>query len=170
MIITDPASVSRQLIGASHKPFVRKANRVLGRDNEFRLDMRRAPQRVLARHISDQIAKLSVDLRPSHLAREGLPSPIEPESLAVPAHNRVGLDDEQRESPTCPQPRELYPEDPIIPLEPWRFRFLLENGELLPKGEVRDSELRSVTKDAAQQQQQDANHAISQPPELPSTA
>ena len=54
---------------------------------KFGLDSGRAPKRILAGHLSDEVANLGVDPWPPHVARPRLPSPVELPALAMPAHS-----------------------------------------------------------------------------------
>jgi len=67
----------------------------------------------------------------------------------MPADHGVGLHDQQSRTPIRPDTRQQRPENPVAPPEPRRFRFLLENGELLSKGEILSGEFGSVAKNAA---------------------
>ena len=64
---------------------------------------RRTPGRVGPGHRADQLPDLGRDLGPSWPAT--LPSPIEPESLAMPTDHGVGLDQEERFVPGVPYPQ-----------------------------------------------------------------
>ena len=65
-------------------------------------------------------------------------SPVQPESLAMPADYRVGLNDDQDLLPSRPDLRQEDPEAPIGCSDPGSAPFLGERGELLPKGKFDD--------------------------------
>ena len=60
---------------------------------QFAMDARCAPQWVLSTHSPDQTADLSWYLWPAATGAR-LPAPIGPESCSVPAHDRVGLNND----------------------------------------------------------------------------
>ena len=59
------------------------------------------PGRVLARHATDQVTDLPVDLQSAGSLAE-LSSPVELEALAMPLDNGRGLDDDQNRPPALP--------------------------------------------------------------------
>jgi len=77
----------------------------------------------------------------------------------MPSHHGVRLHDEQNGTPIHPDPRQKRPEDPITLAQTRGFRLLLQNRELLSKREILRREFCSVTKDAAEEQHQNAHHA-----------
>jgi hypothetical protein len=73
---------------------------------QFTMDARRAPQRVLHTHPPDQVPDLNRYLRPA-AARTRLPSPIEPKTKPMPAQHSVRLDNhdgipQRRKQPAQP--------------------------------------------------------------------
>ena len=61
---------------------------------QFSVDARRAPERVIDAHPPDQRAEVRLDLRPpSPCAR--LPTPVAAEARPMPTHERLGLDDRE---------------------------------------------------------------------------
>jgi hypothetical protein len=61
---------------------------------QFAVDARRAPKRILHAHPPDQRAQLRVDLRsPSQWAR--LPAPVAAKAGPMPTHERLGPDDRE---------------------------------------------------------------------------
>jgi hypothetical protein len=79
---------------------------------EFAVDPRRAPQRVRGRHRANQNADIEWHGRPTEPA-SALPGPQQSESAAMPADNRVGLDDHECRSPVMPNPRQPDPEQAV---------------------------------------------------------
>ncbi len=117
------------------------------------------PERVLAGHALDQPLDLDFDLGSADLAGSRLTSPIQLESLPMPTNHGVRLHDEQNGLPIRPDLRQKRPEDPITPSQPGGFRLLQQNRELLAQREILRREFRAVTKDAAEEQHQNARHA-----------
>ncbi len=68
------------------------------------LDPWNAPGRVVARHLADEFSELKRDLRSSGSFRSGQPSPVELEAWVVPSDDRLRLDDDERRTPTRPDP------------------------------------------------------------------
>ncbi len=79
---------------------------------QLRLNPRRSPRGVLPRHAPDQATDLCVDLWTPGLAAR-LPTPVEPEAVAVPANHGVWLDDQHARTPVRPEPVQPDPENPI---------------------------------------------------------
>ena len=62
---------------------------------ELSVNARCAPQRIFQAHLPDQRPKLAGRLWPSS-ARSRLPTPIDPEALAMPTHQGLGMYDADR--------------------------------------------------------------------------
>ena len=62
--------------------------------------MRSVPQRVLTGHGGDQLPKLPAQSRPAYVLA-GPPAPVDPPSLAVPALDSLGTDQEEMSSPVA---------------------------------------------------------------------
>jgi hypothetical protein len=58
---------------------------------QFAMNSGRAPKRIGLTHAKDQITDLGIDVRLP--TRPALPSPVVPETLTMPANNRVRLND-----------------------------------------------------------------------------
>src|SRR5580693_4171649 len=54
------------------------------------------PRRILSAHLADQISDLTENDRSSRLAVPHFPGPEKTKALAMPGHDRFGLDDGQR--------------------------------------------------------------------------
>src|SRR5215813_10684486 len=81
-------------------------------DAEFEqltMDARRAPQRILSAHPSDQCADVVWYGWPSGSAVMAFPRPEQPEGLAMPRDECVRLADDQRRSTVGPETTEPYP-------------------------------------------------------------
>ena len=81
---------------------------------QFPMDPRRAPERVLGGHIPDEAPHVSGDLRAASV-RTRPPGPVPGEAAAVPADDRRGSDDHQGRLPVRPCPSQSEPEQPIGP-------------------------------------------------------
>src|SRR5260370_41701354 len=60
------------------------------------------PRRILSAHLADQISDLTGNDGSSRLAVPHLPGPEKTKALAMPGHDRLGLDDGQRRAPVAP--------------------------------------------------------------------
>ena len=69
---------------------------------QFRFDPRCPPGWVLLGHLADQPLQFRVDLGPATFSSPGFASPVEFETLSMPADDRVRLYDNQRRSPPVP--------------------------------------------------------------------
>jgi hypothetical protein len=119
--------------------------------DEFRLDPAPAPRRVVACHPPDQLAKLSIEPRAADRASLGLPSPVEPEALAVPGEDGAGLNDDETRAPTRPQAREPDPEDPVPSSEPRAADRALEHPELVAQGKILEGDGRRAEVQGAEE-------------------
>jgi hypothetical protein len=70
--------------------------------DQFSPDAPAAPRRILPGHPVDQVAYLGVKLRAADRVRPRLPSPVEPEALAVPGEDGGRLHDDQAGLPARP--------------------------------------------------------------------
>ncbi len=61
---------------------------------EFSVDLRRSPARVLSRHPDDESTNFATDLW-STAARPGSPAPVETKTCPVPSNHRFGLHNDQ---------------------------------------------------------------------------
>ena len=66
------------------------------------MDARSAPERVGSGHPDDKLADVSADRRAAGLPGTRLPSPVVPEALPMPTHDRGRLDDHERVTPASP--------------------------------------------------------------------
>jgi hypothetical protein len=70
---------------------------------QFAVNPRRTLERIGPAHSANKLTRIWIDFRPASFA--ALSAPIAPETLAMPAHNRIGLNHVQRSSPTAPDSR-----------------------------------------------------------------
>ena len=101
---------------------------------ELGVDPSRTP-RILDRHAPDELLHLVWDARPAGSAR-GTEPPVEAKALAVPAHDRLGLDDDQHLPPARPELAQQDPERTVQGREPGSPSGLGEDGELLAEGKL----------------------------------
>ena len=76
------------------------------------MNARSTPARIGEAHLPDEIANFGTEGWAT-LATPTLPTPIKPETLAVPGDDGFGLEDEQCRPPIIPQAGEPDPEDSI---------------------------------------------------------
>lgn len=69
------------------------------------------------------------------------------QDLAMPANDRLGLDDHEDGSSIRPTSSEPRPEDAITSPQPWPFRLSLQDRELLSEGKILGSELSLIMKE-----------------------
>src|SRR6516164_4443860 len=71
---------------------------------QFAVDARRAPQRIVAAHLANQFSCFRGDRRSSRLAAAHLPGPEQPKPFAVPGNHGLRFHDEQGRPPAGPEP------------------------------------------------------------------
>ncbi|MBW2498571.1 MAG: hypothetical protein JRF61_14950 [Deltaproteobacteria bacterium] len=113
---------------------------------EFRLDLSGSPT-VLIGESTNEGLYLDGDRRSSRTGPRN-ESPVQPESLAVPADDCVRLDDDQGLPPSRPDPRQQYPETSIGWIDPGAAALLGESCELLTQSEFDDRLLASASKES----------------------
>ncbi len=122
--------------------------------------MRGAPQVGLARaHLADERLDGSRDTWPAGSARSTLPSPVEPKPSSVPSEDRVGLDDDDRASPSGPQVTEPRPEQPIDgPQSRSPARLSLQDRQLMTQRGVLGLERHLAPQARTQRGEEDETH------------
>ncbi len=122
---------------------------------EFAPDPLGAPQRILPRHPGDEVANLGAEAWPA--ARpSGLPPPEEAPTLAVPAEDRLRLDEHQVAPPIAAEAPHHEPEGSVPSAEP-RVRTGTErDGKLLAKQEVLQHEVATATQQRVDRAEQEA--------------
>ena len=73
------------------------------------MDVGRAPQRVVAAHLPDQIADFAGDRRSTWFAAAHFPGPEQAKALAMPRDDGLRPDDGQRRAPVLPNTRQDDP-------------------------------------------------------------
>ncbi len=104
---------------------------------ELAVNSRRAPGGIGPVHLKDELSDFVGDRRPAGPVRSALPTPIEAETLPVPAEDGIRLDEDESATPSGPDPGELGPQESIGgPKRDTPSRALaLENEELMAQGE-----------------------------------
>src|SRR5262249_41103050 len=130
---------------------------------QFTVNLGRAPQRVLKTHSSDQVAHLTGDPR-SATRRVGFPSPVAGKTLAMPAHDSLGLDDAQVIQNARVATIEPDEQDAVDPtqMQSTARRSLLQDVELMPQYQDFGFQPRPRLEEVAQhtdEQEADRNHS-----------
>ena len=73
---------------------------------QFAVDARRSPQRIVAAHLPNQVPRFPGDRRPSRLAAAHLPGPDHVKPFAVPGNQRLRFHDDQGRRPAGPKLRQ----------------------------------------------------------------
>ena len=113
---------------------------------EFCMNLPSAP-RIVRCELLDQCSNFGRDWWASQ-SRPRNPSPVEPESIAVPSHHRVRLDNDEGMLPPWPEPGERDPECAIERGQPGLRFHLIVGGKLLAKGEFDDDLLSVAAKES----------------------
>jgi len=107
------------------------------------MNARRTPRRVLRRHTPDQATGFGFRRGASDEPATRLPGPELPKAFPVPAHDRVGLNDDPGLFPPWPKAAQREPEEPIHRPHSRARSLGREDGELLAEGEVFDQKVGS---------------------------
>ena len=104
---------------------------------EFAVNSRRTPGGIGPVHLKDELSDFVGDRRPAGPVRSALPTPIEAETLPVPAEDGLRLNEDESATPSGPDLREVGPQESIGgPKRDAPSRALaLENEELMAQGE-----------------------------------
>jgi hypothetical protein len=93
---------------------VRRLRNVKARHFQFPMDARRTSGRVLDDHMEDELPQFSADGISSHVnPTTRKPGPMHRESDAVPANNRLRLNQDQRLLPSTPQSSKDHPKQSV---------------------------------------------------------
>jgi hypothetical protein len=107
---------------------------------EFPVYVWSAPQRIRIRHPPDQLPDLAVFARTPSAAMSGTASPAGGESPSMPSKNGFRLNDEECLFPAFPRSRQDDPKEAIESPKPGPWMSSVQDGELLAKGEVLESQ------------------------------
>ncbi len=105
------------------------------------MNPRCAPERVSETHPSEECLDLWVDPGPPTPTASALASPVEPETMSVPADNGLGLDEDERLLPVPPPPAQDGPDRSIDVSEARADRGGLKDRELMPQGQIFEGQL-----------------------------
>ncbi len=101
--------------------------------------------------VPDELADFDIHGRPTLAATPtGDPQPEEAEACAAPAHDRIGLDDDQRVTPLGPEPANDDPEGAVADADARPLAAGPERGELLFEHKVLDSQITARAEDVHQ--------------------
>jgi hypothetical protein len=100
------------------------------------MDMGRAPQRVVAAHLPDQIADLAGDPRSAWFAAAHFPGPEQTKALAMPRDDGLRPDDGQRRALVLPNARRTTHKQRSAGVKRGRGTDRFKDVELVAEGEV----------------------------------
>ncbi len=119
-----------------------------------------SPKRIGAAHVADQLAYSGRDGWASGTTSPTLPCPIAPEPGAVPPDDRFGFHDDEDPFPIGPDSAQEHPETAVDIREPRTFHRTMEDGELLPKSEILQSQLATSLERRDQRANTRPNHCL----------
>ena len=88
-----------------------------------------------------------------------LPSPISSEPTTVPADDRLRFHDDEDALPVSPDSAQQHPKPAVDLREPRPFHGTAEDGELLPKSDILESQLATSLEGRDESGNQRRNHA-----------
>ena len=100
-----------------------------------------SPERVGPAHVPYQLTYFGSDAWSSGPTPSALPSPISSEPTTVPADGRLRFHDDEDALPVSPDSAQQHPKPAVDIREPWPFHGTAEDGELLPKSDILESQL-----------------------------
>jgi hypothetical protein len=123
---------------AAHPAGDRTLRYIEAEHEEFAVDARRTPGGIFNDHLKDQVTDFFGNSLPaahwvSGLAQHG---PVQSESSAVPAHNCLGHDEEERLFPLGPELASGAPKELVEHTESWFGMSALECRQLMPQGKI----------------------------------
>ena len=80
---------------------------------EFSMDARRSPKRVVAAHLANQLASFDRHAGAAATPMTGFPCPKQAESGSVPSDDRLRFDNDQGRAPAPPSGCQTCPEEPV---------------------------------------------------------
>src|SRR5271167_3410695 len=103
VVLQESAPGLRRRLAAAHHVFANTAlSDVDAEFEQFTVDARRTPARILPAHLAYQISHFAGNERPSRLSAAHLPSPEQAKTGTMPGNDRLGLSDDQRRAPVAP--------------------------------------------------------------------
>jgi hypothetical protein len=113
---------------------------------QFAVNPRRAPERVVAAHRTNQGSDVRRDCWSPRPPPPNLPRPEESEALAMPTDHRRRLHDGGTQLPILPDRRQPSPEESISGGQLRPFHRPLQNAELVTKGKNLELKRRAIAK------------------------
>ena len=111
VVLQESAPSLRRRFTAAHHVFADTTLADLDAEFEqFAVDAGCTPTGVLPAHLADQILSLAGNDGSSGLPVPNLPRPEQAKALAMPSHDRLGFDDDQRRAPIAPEEGHTDPE------------------------------------------------------------
>ncbi len=124
---------------------------------ELTVHPRRAPEHIEIRDLRNQLPDSMVLRWPTGPALLRQAGPVQRESLSMPAGDSFGLQDDKRLLPVGPASRQKQPEDSVRSPESRAPVTPIQNGELLPQGEIFESQFRPQLQRSKNQGEQSQN-------------
>ena len=105
-----------------------------------------SPERVALLMFRIRLTYFGSDAWSSGPTPSALPSPISSEPTTVPADDRLRFHDDEDTLPVSPDSAQQHPKLAVDIREPWPFHRTTEDGELLPKSDILESQLSTSLK------------------------
>ena len=118
-----------------------------------------SPERVGPAHVPNQLTYFGSDAWSSGPTPSALPSPISSEPTTVPADDRLRFHDDEDALPVSPDSAQQHPKPAVDLREPRPFHGTAEDGELLPKSDILESQLATSLEGRDESGNQRRNHA-----------
>jgi hypothetical protein len=113
---------------------------------EFAVDARCAPKRVLPAHLPNQPADFLRRRRAAALTAANFPIPKQAKTSAVPRDDGFGIDDAQSRAPSVPNSTKPSPQEPVAPIEVRSLHRALQYAQLVAEGDDLKLQYRSRSK------------------------
>ena len=128
-----PLSALVSLLGSTpHRAGRGSLGHIESEFQQFAANTGSTPCGILGRHLKNEFTDFFADAFAASFVT-GTPAPELAEALAVPSHDCVGADNQQRFLPSPPYPLNHNPEQLVESAELWSSISLLEDSKLLPK-------------------------------------
>ena len=149
VILQERAPGLRRRLAAAHHVFADAGLADVDAELEqLTVDAGCTPTGILPAHPADQISDLARNDGSSRLAAPYLPGPEQAKALAMPGHDRLGLDDGQRRTPVAPDAGQPDPQQAVRWGQPGPFsRGPLKHADLVAQSQVLQLEGSARTED-----------------------